>query len=555
MDELNPQLTNQVPPEATEPAHKKPLEAAEFNPESLTYKTMPKMKGLGGRLWRKGVPLTSVPSMKAPSDLPKAATIPVTKPALSESHPAAPVIPISQPNFQANPAVNTEPAHNPASLAAMGIASNPVKVPGHDSVLTAPLSSDFEMETRPKTKPWIKYAGISLIVILLAGGGYFAYGKFFGGATDDKGDEGNDVAVTDPVKQSEIDKAWIQKYFDTEECSKAEVCGDQADPDRDGYSNLEEFKKGTDPNNSDSDADRLADGDEVNIFNFNPLTANTSGNTKYNDLEDIKNQWNAAVGHKFSDEELKTVAVNVGKYGFHSPTTESLTPEQVLFYTNYGKTEEAPKPTEPQPGALDRDTQRSDTINRLGIALLSYKQSNKTFPNTNSFEDMIKAIKPLIISKAINTTDPTNKSPFVYAYEAVNGGQDFKLSYFSETQNKAVIINAGISQKASIQDQSIQRDTIRKSNIEQIATALELYANDNTDPLDPEQRLYPTNEAWRTAISPDYLTTLPKDPQTNKDYSYTAKDGGKSFELKTALELPPQGKSGYACIRDECDFY
>ncbi len=49
------------------------------------------------------------------------------------------------------------------------------------------------------------------------------------------------------------------------------------DPDRDGLTNLAEFTAGTDPNNPDTDADGLNDGDEVNKYHTSPLLADTDG--------------------------------------------------------------------------------------------------------------------------------------------------------------------------------------------------------------------------------------------------------------------------------------
>jgi hypothetical protein len=49
------------------------------------------------------------------------------------------------------------------------------------------------------------------------------------------------------------------------------------DPDRDGLTNLQEFQKGTDPTNPDTDGDGLIDGDEVNKYRTNPLLPDTDG--------------------------------------------------------------------------------------------------------------------------------------------------------------------------------------------------------------------------------------------------------------------------------------
>ena len=47
----------------------------------------------------------------------------------------------------------------------------------------------------------------------------------------------------------------------------------EADIDRDGLSNAEEIDLGTEPLNPDTDGDGLTDGDEVNEFGTDPLTA------------------------------------------------------------------------------------------------------------------------------------------------------------------------------------------------------------------------------------------------------------------------------------------
>jgi len=64
----------------------------------------------------------------------------------------------------------------------------------------------------------------------------------------------------------------------------------QQDPDHDGATNLEEFQKGTDPHNPDTDGDGLSDGDEIhgthlvngvernpNHYTSNPVLADTDG--------------------------------------------------------------------------------------------------------------------------------------------------------------------------------------------------------------------------------------------------------------------------------------
>jgi outer membrane protein OmpA-like peptidoglycan-associated protein len=63
-------------------------------------------------------------------------------------------------------------------------------------------------------------------------------------------------------------KAGVNFYFGS---------SDSDDPDRDGLSNGEERRYGTDPNNPDTDADGLKDGEEVKRYRTNPLRPDTDG--------------------------------------------------------------------------------------------------------------------------------------------------------------------------------------------------------------------------------------------------------------------------------------
>jgi len=57
------------------------------------------------------------------------------------------------------------------------------------------------------------------------------------------------------------------------------------DFDSDGLSDLQEFLRGTEPNNSDTDGDTLSDGDEVKTHESNPLQTDTDGDTLSDDAE------------------------------------------------------------------------------------------------------------------------------------------------------------------------------------------------------------------------------------------------------------------------------
>ncbi len=413
----------------------------------------------------------------------------------------------------------------------------------------------------PKIKefsPRLKYGIIAGVVLILLIAGYFIFNHF-----QNKNALPNDLNAElmgglNPGSKSLISDEWREKYFNAKTCSNQENCGDAADPDHDGLANIQEYNSLTDPNNPDSDGDGLADGDEKNIFNYDPRNAVTSGMDKYNDTTEARAKWSAKEKRPYTDTELKQIAANVGKFGFHTPTITTLDQTLISFYTNYGKDPGATSQGSPiisvspapDAGSLDRDTQRSDTIKQLSFALLKYKQTSGKYPDTNNFNEMIKAIQPLLTGRAINTTDPKNVAPYVYGYATAFGG-DFKLTYFSETQNQLISINTKEAMSLSNKDQSSQRDNQRRVDLEQISSALELYSNDNATEINPEKKTFPAQATWKTDLA-SYMTSIPTDPQTKQDYSYSVSANKDSFALQATLEVPPTGKKGYLCTPEGC---
>lgn len=81
---------------------------------------------------------------------------------------------------------------------------------------------------------------------------------------------------------------WLKKSFAgksgsvdqiTGQCLKPELCGLTADNDGDGLTNIQEFNYQTDPLSPDTDSDKVADGDEVNIYSTDPKRSDTDGDT------------------------------------------------------------------------------------------------------------------------------------------------------------------------------------------------------------------------------------------------------------------------------------
>jgi hypothetical protein len=146
---------NPVPPNVS----KKPIEAADFSSENLTYKTMPRMKGLSSKLWKRGVPLTSIPNMKEAESL--AAAIP--KPATSQN-PISSAIPLVQVRTEPGVSSLQQPhVQDPGSLAAMGLQKPDAAAADQTpSALSARDFDDSEFEgMHRKARPWLKWGAIA----------------------------------------------------------------------------------------------------------------------------------------------------------------------------------------------------------------------------------------------------------------------------------------------------------------------------------------------------------------------------------------------------------
>ncbi len=402
--------------------------------------------------------------------------------------------------------------------------------------------------------------GIVALVLIIGGiGGYLIFSKKTpssvntntppAGGTNNNGG----TAVTPPV--SNIDVSWIQDNFGlTAACSadNQSICGDSADPDKDGLTNLQEFTLLTDPNSVDTDKDGISDGDEVNVFSTDPNSAHTAGIAKFTDAGDLKYKYNSKLKANFTDADLVQIAANIKKSGLHQPTITTLGQVMVDFYTNYQSVNAGNGQTG---SALDRDAQRLDTIKQIGYALLKYQQTSGKYPDTASYDDMISQIKALLNGRAINTSDPTNVAPYLYSYASINGGADFSLGYYSETQKIVVTYNATQITDFQNKELSAQRDIVRKTDLEEIKQALDLYSGDNANPTDPSAKVYPSVSAFKSALVPKYLNSVPTDPKSSGDYTYTVNTDNTDFALQVQLENNYNGKNKYLCNSDGCGYY
>ena len=354
---------------------------------------------------------------------------------------------------------------------------------------------------------------------------------------------------------------WRQQYFGSEDC---EQCADDVDSDKDGLTNIEEFTAKTDPGNPDTDSDGLADGDEVNVFGCSPVNPRTAGDSTYSDSDDLKGGWNCArptgTDDRMTEEERLAIVAKSSTKGFHEPSVATLGSK----IENYQPAESSankpsnsnvtlPVGTDISPEAvLGRDVQRSDTIKKIGAALIKYKTEIGTFPNVTDFSSLTSAIKPYN-AVATNVQDPLNVAPFVYAYEVLGQGQDFALTYYSETQKQLIRYTAA---QASVdaQGEEVQaRDSQRMDDMEKIRAALLIYsaAISKSD----QTFVFPSKSEYQQKITPQYFQTMPKDPKTGADYVYDVSKDSAAFSLKGILENPPAGTTGYICSQDECKNY
>ncbi len=415
------------------------------------------------------------------------------------------------------------------------------------------------------------YIILFIILAVLGAAGYFIVPKYF--LNEYKTE---DFVVSQPKKQTQGESgftkdAWLVKYFNKIDCDPA-ICGNPADPDRDGLVNEQEYTLKTDPNNADSDKDSLADGDEINVFGTDPLADHSGVNKNYTDTEYAKNAYDPKTDKKLTSEEIKNLNEKMRQFGLHQPTLTALTEalsKIYLFDSNAPSASSTasstlvttatttqtglPKDIEMTPEAKqDRDTQRSLTIKTVGIALIKYFDDNKSYPAGNEFKPMYDSIKPYI-KTALNPNDPINLDKYVYSYAANASKTDFTLSYYSETLNQLIKKTAKDAKNDKLNLEAAASDDQRRTDLDSLRSALLVYSADNI--AGSQEYVFPSKEKYKTALVPKYMTNIPKDPKTSADYEYQASETFDTFTLKAIYDAPPSGKTGYMCNQEECRDY
>lgn len=419
---------------------------------------------------------------------------------------------------------------------------------------------------------WSKYKLYIIMALLLILGGSLAY---FGVRYASRNAyQPENLLLTSPnatttgqtTNDSQEYSLWLSKYFGNATCNDEKLCGQKADPDRDGLINIGEFKLGTDPNNADSDGDGLADGDEVNVFSTNPLDSNTAKDPKYSDADYMVGGYSVKTGNLLTDQEKKDLGDKMNSNDLHLPTVKTLLSVLNSLY-GFSKnmndfassTPKSLATTSPLSGIdlspvakQDRDAQRSNTIKNLEIALIKYFEDNRTFPKASNVQDVYQAIRPYL-KVASNPVDPINKDIYVYGYLVTDQGDDFTLSFYSESAGQVIKKHAAEGRKDRAAEEAGIYDDQRKNDLESLRSALLVYSSKNV--AGNQVYVFPTVQKYKTDLVPNYLSSIPKDPKTQTDYQYQVSDTFDSFTLKAIFDNPSLGTTGYLCNQEECRNY
>jgi hypothetical protein len=403
----------------------------------------------------------------------------------------------------------------------------------------------------------IRNIAIAVVIVIVLGAAAFGVWKLFFNKTEpvlapDTNTAPQQITVPDVSTPGD----WLARYFGTETCVNKAQCGDSADPDRDGYTNKEEYTTGTDPNNPDSDGDGIADGDEAHVFSSDPLISRTYRDGQYNDADFVKGSYDIQTNTPYTDQQLADIKTKVKDQGLHQPT---LTTIGALALSIYDFQDPEMKSLEdlnidltPQ-AKLDRDTQRQTTIKKIGGALLKYKQEKDSFPVGTDFTPMSEAIGPYN-TVATNYFDPINKLQYIYGYESTGTGVDFTLTYYSETQNQLIKYTNKDAETNALKDDAQTHNQQRIADLENIKSALLIYSSANVDSNSEQINVFPTKEQYPSVLLPHYISAIPKDPN-GSDYVYDVNENFTSFTLKAVFDSPATGTTGYICNELECKNY
>jgi len=437
------------------------------------------------------------------------------------------------------------------------------------------IQSEKPLENTASGYAWAKYKLYIIVGILLlvaAPGVYFLVSKLGESSYKPESflvDQNENKNKQDPASenQSNLDfktpEEWRNKYFP--DCADAKMCGDDADPDNDGLTNLQEQELDSDPNNNDSDQDGLADGDEVAIFQSSPTENHTAKDPQYSDADFVKGGYDLATNKLMDAKKIAELSDKMKTLGLHQPTFTTLLEvlPKIYNFTPQNNDQTASSTPTSTSSALsgldvsveakqDRDTQRSGTIKNLEVALVKYYSDNQAYPAMNDFTSMYNMVKPYL-KVATNPIDPVNKDIYIYSYLAESGGKDFTLSFYSEVAGQLIKKHAVDAQKDAQSEQAGIYDDQRKNDLENLRSALLIYSNKNI--AGTQEYVFPSPDKFSISLVPEIVSVIPKDPKTSENYLYQVSETFNTFTLKALLDSPPVGTSGYLCNQEECRNY
>lgn len=163
-----------------------------------------------------------------------------------------------------------------------------------------PAKVDEEIDREifgPQKRSIIKPIIIGLVVVVILAGGYFAYAKF--GTSIFKKAPTTEKAQPSPTKNTGGQKTPAVAPPKNPTPTQPTVL----DADKDGLTDQEEKKLGTNPNNPDSDQDGLPDAAEVKVYHTNPLNSDSDGDG-YSDGQEVRGGYDpndAQPGAKLGD--------------------------------------------------------------------------------------------------------------------------------------------------------------------------------------------------------------------------------------------------------------
>lgn len=150
-------------------------------------------------------------------------------------------------------------------------------------------------------------------------------------------DEGSTGGSSTPASQarvnseSDLPTSWLSQKFTTPavdttgNCLNIAVCGEQADPDNDGATNIVEYNFNLDPLEADTDRDDLADGDELFVY-FTDPSSEASDSDNFSDSAELGNCYDPTEvsSSKMTTSRRNQIASNVTLRPLHQPTISFL---------------------------------------------------------------------------------------------------------------------------------------------------------------------------------------------------------------------------------------